>query len=197
MSPHTKSVPPFFEPSAPPPALPLLTCHTELLLSGLQHAPPVFTQDLPIQSQSTLQTSNTPFTASHVTPYPTILQPDTDLDHGSHSSVQYSRPPTPRPSTPRSQKREVTFSLNGQDSPITDSSGTTSDTTSDTETSAPSSPVVVPPPVLDEGKVPKPEGEAGRPGRGGYNLQRVLEWHPTQYDQLLVSVFRLRSKSTS
>ncbi|KAG1856271.1 hypothetical protein C8R48DRAFT_546714, partial [Suillus tomentosus] len=25
-------------------------------------------------------------------------------------------------------------------------------------------------------KIPKPDGEAGRPGRGGYNLENALKW---------------------
>lgn len=34
--------------------------------------------------------------------------------------------------------------------------------------------------------IPKPEGEAGRPGRGGYNLQASLGWSKKEYTQLKV-----------
>ncbi|KAJ3754966.1 hypothetical protein F5878DRAFT_664938 [Lentinula raphanica] len=32
--------------------------------------------------------------------------------------------------------------------------------------------------------IPKPPGEAGRPGRGGYNLQKVLGWSKADYDEV-------------
>lgn len=35
--------------------------------------------------------------------------------------------------------------------------------------------------------IPKPPGEAGRPGRGGYNLEHVLAWDGSQLDLLKVS----------
>jgi hypothetical protein len=36
-------------------------------------------------------------------------------------------------------------------------------------------------------KIPKPEGEAGRPGRGGYNLVKELGWTTKQYEDVRVS----------
>ena len=42
----------------------------------------------------------------------------------------------------------------------------------------------------DEGdKIPKPTGEAGRPGRGGYNLEEKLGWGSEGFKQLKVSSF--------
>ena len=38
----------------------------------------------------------------------------------------------------------------------------------------------------DGGKLPKPEGEAGRPGRGGYSLQAALGWPTAEFDALHV-----------
>jgi hypothetical protein len=40
----------------------------------------------------------------------------------------------------------------------------------------------------DEGEelIPKPQGEAGRPGRGGYNLQETLGWSDIDYKKLKV-----------
>jgi hypothetical protein len=35
-------------------------------------------------------------------------------------------------------------------------------------------------------KIPKPDGEAGRPGRGGYNLEVALGWSPKLYKKLKV-----------
>ncbi|KAK7434684.1 hypothetical protein VKT23_020048 [Stygiomarasmius scandens] len=34
------------------------------------------------------------------------------------------------------------------------------------------------------GKIRKPPGEVGRPGRGGYTLSKVLGWHPDQYSEV-------------
>lgn len=35
-------------------------------------------------------------------------------------------------------------------------------------------------------KIPKPPGEASRPGRGGYTLRVVLGWNPKDYKKVLV-----------
>ncbi|KAJ8073082.1 hypothetical protein PM082_019950 [Marasmius tenuissimus] len=43
-------------------------------------------------------------------------------------------------------------------------------------------------------KIPKPEGEAGRPRRGGYNLEKVLGWSPKHFNRVKV---RLRMMSFS
>ncbi|KAF8882343.1 hypothetical protein CPB84DRAFT_1770996 [Gymnopilus junonius] len=34
------------------------------------------------------------------------------------------------------------------------------------------------------GLIPKPEGEAGRPGRGGYNLEQTLGWPKKEYEHI-------------
>ncbi|KAG1728746.1 uncharacterized protein EDB91DRAFT_1253344 [Suillus paluster] len=36
----------------------------------------------------------------------------------------------------------------------------------------------------NDSKIPKPEGEAGRPGRGGYNLEKALNWDADQFKKL-------------
>jgi hypothetical protein len=38
----------------------------------------------------------------------------------------------------------------------------------------------------DEALIPKPEGEAGRPGRGGYNVENALGWPGNEYRRLKV-----------
>lgn len=38
----------------------------------------------------------------------------------------------------------------------------------------------------DDGLIPKPPGEAGRPKRGGYNLELELSWDPRRYRKLKV-----------
>jgi hypothetical protein len=37
-------------------------------------------------------------------------------------------------------------------------------------------------------KIPKPKGEAGRPGSGGYNLVQALNWEPKDFFQLKVNL---------
>lgn len=38
-----------------------------------------------------------------------------------------------------------------------------------------------------EGMIPKPKGEVGRPGGGGYTLFKVLDWNQKTYDNVHVS----------
>ncbi|KAG1854337.1 hypothetical protein C8R48DRAFT_776726 [Suillus tomentosus] len=42
----------------------------------------------------------------------------------------------------------------------------------------------------DDSRIPKPEGEAGRPGRGGYNLERALNWDANRFKKLRDYVHR-------
>lgn len=37
-----------------------------------------------------------------------------------------------------------------------------------------------------DAKIPKPSGEVGRPGRGGYNLQAQLNWSASDFDRVKV-----------
>ncbi|THH19564.1 hypothetical protein EUX98_g8745 [Antrodiella citrinella] len=46
----------------------------------------------------------------------------------------------------------------------------------------------------DEGKIPKPQGEVGRPGRGGYNLEETLSWSKQEYDELQTLAKTLAAK---
>jgi hypothetical protein len=41
-----------------------------------------------------------------------------------------------------------------------------------------------------EGLIPKPKGDVGRPGCGGYNLFKALGWNQKTYDSVLVSKWR-------
>ena len=44
----------------------------------------------------------------------------------------------------------------------------------------------------DDRLIPKPEGEAGRPGRGGYNLENTLAWEGKDYRKMkAISTFYL------
>jgi hypothetical protein len=41
----------------------------------------------------------------------------------------------------------------------------------------------------DGEKIPKPSGEPGRPGRGGYNLGEAINWDPATFRKLKVRGF--------
>jgi hypothetical protein len=41
----------------------------------------------------------------------------------------------------------------------------------------------------DGEKIPKPSGEPGRPGRGGYNLDEAINWDPATFRKLKVRGF--------
>ena len=55
-------------------------------------------------------------------------------------------------------------------------------------TPSPSSPAAVTDGNGDDSalQIPKPCGEVGRPGRGGYNLEETLAWSPDVYEQFKV-----------
>ena len=41
---------------------------------------------------------------------------------------------------------------------------------------------------LEDGHIPKPPGEAGRPSRGGYMLSAVVNWPVNDYKKLKVTI---------
>jgi hypothetical protein len=55
-------------------------------------------------------------------------------------------------------------------------------------------------------KIPKPDGEAGRPNRGGYNLESALKWDTNRFktfkvrshlsDEILLEINDIRSAFT-
>lgn len=46
-------------------------------------------------------------------------------------------------------------------------------------------------------KIPKPAGEAGRPQSGGYNLQEKLDWNDKTYESVVVSMSKVYMKKNS
>ncbi|KAG2746667.1 hypothetical protein P692DRAFT_201867553 [Suillus brevipes Sb2] len=45
--------------------------------------------------------------------------------------------------------------------------------------------------LSEDSKIPKPAGEPGRPGRGGYMLREALDWSPKAYTKFKNSMHRL------
>jgi hypothetical protein len=136
------SIPPFFEPGAPPPTLPILIAQTEV---GVVDAPCKLLAQEEIGSGPTVARSAR--SSARYTPYP------------KSASKQAL------PSKPRHNK--------GPDEDASDSELTSiSDTDSESD---------------DSHLISKPEGEAGRPGRGGYNLEEALKWEHKKYLKVKVS----------
>ena len=125
------TIPPYYEPGAPPPTLPILVAQTEV---GNIERPDK------LLAQEELGTGPASKGTSHrFTPFPNIR----------------SRSLTPK-------RRDVT-------------SGTESDSVSESDSD-----------TSEDNLIPKPDGEAGRPGRGGYNLENALRWEHKKYCRVKV-----------
>ena len=135
------TIPPFFEPGAPPPMLPILIAQTEV---GAVDTPVKLLAQEEIGSGPTV-TRSSRYTTRY-TPYPRSVPKQ-------HS---YKHQPKLTSDDPASSENNAT------DSELM--SDTDSDTDSDTSQ-----------------LIPKPDGEAGRPGRGGYNLEEALKWEHKKY----------------
>jgi hypothetical protein len=162
-------VAPFFEPSAPPLPMPLLTCQTNL--SNVPRPNPTITIS---ESLSTLSR------AKH--------------SHGSHrvrSAASHARSPSPyvKPASKAKPGKGVTFSSLASSSDCTmrpRSPGSELSELSDLSSHRSSS---EPPSDSDSGLILKPLGEVGRPHSGGYSLEKALNWDPRSYAKLRASFF--------
>ena len=136
----TTPCPPFYEPGAPPPPLPLLTAQTNLLDNPFRPTTLINTEPLP-QSGAMRVNQRACQRKVQVAPH-------------THSA------PTLESSS---------------DSPASDSSESESSGSSESESSD-----------STDGTIPKPPGEVGRPGRGGYTLDDALDWNPKAFKKLKV-----------
>jgi hypothetical protein len=139
------TVPLFYEPGAPPPPLPLLTCQAEVYFDTIQPSTLISQEELP------------PFVAP---------------DHAASSRRHRSLPPPTKPPVVRFRS-QIPF----DDDSASQISESSLSSLSDSEESASSD---------SDGKIRKPVGEVGRPGRGGYNLQVALSWSSKEYKKLKV-----------
>ena len=160
-------IPPFFEPRTPPPAVPNLLAQTEI---GRVHASPrlLAQEELGPGYIRASQRSRVRF-APYATPPKEAIR---------------RRPPPPPSSTiqpPRfigSQMEDI-----DSDSPLesdVESEGSGDDTDKDED---------------EDGLIPSPGGGAGRPGRGGYNLEEALGLPKKDYQKLKVRSTRKPSES--
>ena len=142
------AIPPFFEPGAPPPTLPILIAQTEV---GSVDTPSKLLAQEEIGSGPTVAWSARSARSSvRFTPYPKLAskQPLSAMSNHHNNDSTYS------------------------DRDTTDLESSIADTDSEFD---------------DSHLIPKPEGEAGRPGCGGYNLEQALKWERKKYLQIKVS----------
>lgn len=142
------TIPPFFEPGAPPPTLPILIAQTEV---GTVDTPSRLLAQEEIGSGPTVARSSR--SSARYTLYPKLVpkQQSSLVNHGPKS------------------KKPVFHNDAHSEQDETDSD-LTSVTDSDTESEL----------------ILKPDGEAGRPGRGGYNLEEALKWDHKKYLRIKV-----------
>ena len=142
-TPSLLTIPPFYEPGAPPPTLPILIAQTEV--GNIERPDKLLAQEDLGTGPARKHTK----TSHRFAPYPNAASRCQPSKH-SRSSTQ--------------KHRDVT--------PATESDGD-SDSDSGSATS-------------EEPLIPKPDGEAGRPGRGGYNLEEALGWEHKKYRRIKV-----------
>ncbi|THU94034.1 hypothetical protein K435DRAFT_860943 [Dendrothele bispora CBS 962.96] len=118
-------------------------------------------------------------TPPRASPYPPSRSPSSvpPRHRRSHYASDEERSPTPGPSQPPSHRlnsparsilKKTRFNTEGGSSqaPMSDSEDSEGNTDTEGET------------------VPKPQGEMGRPNRGGYNLQAALNWDDEKYSEV-------------
>jgi hypothetical protein len=144
-TPSLLTIPPFYEPGAPPPTLPILIAQTDV--GNIERPGKLLAQE----DLGTGPARKYPSSSSHrFSPYPKATS---RRQHPKHS----------RSSTPR--HRDLT--------PLTELDEDSESESSDSATS-------------EDHLIPKPDGEAGRPGRGGYNLEEALGWEHKKYCRIKV-----------
>ena len=141
------TIPPFFEPGAPLPTLPILIAQTEV---GIVDTPCKLLAQEEIGSGPTVARSA--------------------RSNGRYAPYPKSASRHPLPSKPHNEGHDEGLDGDTSDSKLT----SINDTDSESD---------------DSHLISKPDGEAGRPGRGGYNLEEALKWEHKKYLKVKVSDF--------
>jgi len=119
----------------------------------------------------------------------TLTQLDVLSQESADARVKTARARTPRAPTPREKTptrvpsgsaKQVTIDLPRTDSEHSEGSPAPSESSLSSIASEQEA----------NDKIPKPSGEAGRPGRGGYNLEEQLGWGEEGFKALKVSLYR-------
>ena len=144
-TPSLLTIPPFYEPGAPPPTLPILIAQTEV--GNIERPGKLLAQEDLGTGPARKHISSS---SNRFSPYPKAASRRQPRKHS-------------RSSTPR--HRDLT--------PLTEMDEDSESESSDSVTS-------------EDHLIPKPDGEAGRPGRGGYNLEDALGWEHKKYCRIKV-----------
>lgn len=182
--PNYYSVSALFEPGAPPPPLPLLAAHTSI--GSFSCAPHKLAahETLPLIMPVPVLSHHPQPTPIHQRLTSPVRRRSATPIASSAPAIEITRLGTPKPLTPPA----VWFSMPVADdedsaSKASDTlqltslpSGAGSEADSDMYTNT------------NGGKIPKPTGEAGRPKRGGYNLQTILKWTIKDYKDFKVHI---------
>ncbi|OAX32077.1 hypothetical protein K503DRAFT_805530 [Rhizopogon vinicolor AM-OR11-026] len=165
----SKAVSPFYdqEPGAPPPFPPMLTDQLELF-GGTHHSTTLIADEILPPRVSTIVPLNLQLR--------TMLASESKLVPRSSKNTDRSLP------YPKRVSRVSFRSRTSAPSTPSDPSGSF-DLVSDGGSSTPI--------VSEDSKIPKPHGEPGRPGRGGYTLQEALDWSTKTYAKFKKCVHHL------
>ncbi|KAG1812802.1 uncharacterized protein BJ212DRAFT_1482872 [Suillus subaureus] len=165
----TTIVSPFYdsEPGAPPPLPPMLTDQLELFGNANCRLTTLITNEILVPKASIISTAR----ASLSTPAPEFKLAKQMRKHSDHSTSPYTK------------KATSTHSHSQMPSPSDSSGALDSFSDSDSSTSSMS--------LSEDSKIPKPAGEPGRPGHGGYTLHEALDWNPKAYTKFKRSMHSL------
>jgi len=119
----------------------------------------------------------------------TLTQLDVLTQESAEARVKTARARTPRAQTPR--EKTPTHLLSGSKKPVTiDLPCSDSEHSEGSPAPSESSLSSIASEQEASDKIPKPSGEAGRPGRGGYNLEEQLGWGEEGFKALKVNLYR-------
>jgi hypothetical protein len=172
------TVSPFYDNGsiAPPPFSSLLTDQLELFGSGRgQHSSSLLADE--VLPSATRITAPPKVTRSQ-TQKSAALTPEFKL--AVRSPKSHACATSPYPKKPPKQPcagfhNHPSSDLSSDSDSSVESSGLSSDDKSTSDT------------LSEDFKIPKPPGESGRPGRGGYNLETTLDWNHKMYAKFKVS----------
>ena len=171
-----KHLPPFFQLAGPPPPISVLTTQIELalppsvfpLLAELDLSLPKHSTVAPLAARSPCSVSHR--TASYKKRSMRIHSPSPDGSSLSLSASDFGSSPEDPEDEPEDESDDQSDSqLDDQPSDDDD------DNESNNQVFE-----------ADNGTIPKPPGEVGRPGRGGYNLKQALAWPDKEFKRFRV-----------
>ncbi|KIP01226.1 hypothetical protein PHLGIDRAFT_123543 [Phlebiopsis gigantea 11061_1 CR5-6] len=168
----TKKVPPFYGSLKPPPAIPLVIMQTDL-------APLTSSSLVPLSMLDLLPPPCAYAPLRHPSSKTTALKAHADRRPRSHAGTPL-RASRGRTSSRITRAKRVTIDVTAGTSsePGTDEDGDAVDEVDEDESleedQLEDDDIIMAPFMEDNGKIPKPAGEAGRPKRGGYALDEVL-----------------------